>query len=71
MLGWTVLIWVEGLYAEVVPGAGFAMMDATHELGHFIELYEPTPPLLAVYHLVENASYTFDGTDVCRDFALV
>jgi hypothetical protein len=71
MLGWTVLIWVEGLYAEVVPAAGFAMMDATHELGHFIELYEPRPPLLAVYHLVENASYTFDGTDVCRDFALV
>jgi hypothetical protein len=60
----------EGMYAEVVPGAGFAMMDATHELGYFIELYEPTPPLLGVYHLVKNASYNFDGTNVCRNFSL-
>lgn len=59
----------EGFYGEVMPGAGFAMMDATKQFGHFVELYEPTPPLLGVYHLVKNASLTFDGTNVCRDFA--
>ncbi len=60
----------EGFYGEVMPGAGFAMMDATRQFGHFIELYEPSPPLLGVYHLVKNASLTFDGSNICRDFAL-
>lgn len=59
----------EGFYGEVMPGAGFAMMDATRQFGHFIELYEPSPPLLGVYHLVKSASLVFDGTNVCRDFA--
>jgi len=64
----------EGFYGEVAPGAGFAMMDATRQFGHFIELYEPTPPLLSVYHLVANAAQNWsykDGEDVCRNFGLV
>lgn len=61
----------EGFYGEVQPGAGFAMMDATKQFGHFVELYEPTPPLLGVYHKVESAAQNFDGTDVIRSFSLV
>jgi len=61
----------EGFYGEVQPGAGFAMMDAVKQFGHFIELYEPSPPLLGVYHLVKNASLNYDGTKVIRDFSLV
>jgi len=64
----------EGFYGEVAPGAGFAMMDATKQFGHFIELYEPTPPLLRVYHLVKNAAFNWtykEGEDVCRNFGLV
>lgn len=61
----------EAFYGEVAPGAGFAMMDAVERFGHFIELYEPSPPLLAVYHRVENAAINFDGSDPVRDFALV
>jgi hypothetical protein len=61
----------EGFYGEVAPGAGFAMMDAVEQFGHFIELYEPSPPLLGVYHLVQNAAMNFDGTDPVRDFALI
>ena len=60
----------EGFYGEVAPGAGFAMMDATRQFGHFIELYEPQPMLLGVYHLVRSASINFDGTNVIREFAL-
>lgn len=61
----------EGFYGEVQPGAGFAMMDATKQFGHFVELYEPSPPLLSVYHRVENAALNFNGTDTVRDFSLV
>ncbi len=59
-----------GLYAEVAPGVGFAMMDCVESLGHFVELYEPTPPLLAVYDLVRSAAQDFDGRDPIRYFAV-
>ncbi|MET0545365.1 MAG: VOC family protein [Caulobacterales bacterium] len=58
-----------GLYAEVMPGAGFAMMDCRKTYGHFVELYEPTPPLLGVYKLVKDSAVGFDGTDVIRPFS--
>ncbi|MFA5524816.1 MAG: VOC family protein [Tissierellales bacterium] len=57
------------LYAEVGPGAGFAMMDCVADYGHFVELYEPSPPLLGVYDTVKSASTSFDGTDVIRYFS--
>ncbi|MEO0030426.1 MAG: hypothetical protein RIS94_184 [Pseudomonadota bacterium] len=58
------------LYAEVSPGVGFAMMDCVADLGHFVELYEPTPALLGVYELVRNAARDWNGTDPIRHFAL-
>lgn len=58
------------LYAEVQPGAGFAMMDCVATLGHFVELYEPTPILLGVYDLVRTAAQDFDGRDPIRSFTL-
>lgn len=58
------------LYAEVAPGVGFAMMDCVDTLGHFVELYEPTPQLLAVYDLVRASAADFDGTDPIRYFTL-
>lgn len=59
-----------GLYAEVAPGVGFAMMDCVASLGHFVELYEPTPPLLAVYDLVRSSARNFDGSEPIRYFAV-
>lgn len=59
-----------GLYAEVEPGVGFAMMDCVASLGHFIELYEPTPQLLAVYDLVRSAAQDFSGVDPIRYFTV-
>jgi hypothetical protein len=59
-----------GLYAEVSPGVGFAMMDCRRTLGHFVELYEPTEPLLGVYDLVRSAAQAWDGSDLIRSFAI-
>lgn len=61
----------EGFYGEVQPGAAFAMMDATKHFGHFVELYEPSAPLLKVYHNVRAASLSFAGDDVIREFSLL
>lgn len=59
-----------GLYAEVAPGMGFAMMDCTRDYGHFVELYEPTPVLLGVYDMVRKAAAEPDGGDVIRPFVI-
>ena len=59
-----------GLYAEVAPGVGFAMMDCRATLGHFVELYEPTPQLIAVYDLVRSSAQDFAGTDPIRHFTV-
>ncbi len=58
------------LYAEVGPGVAFAMIDCLSTLGHFIELYEPTPPLLGVYDMVRSAAQDFDGRDLIRHFTI-
>ena len=57
------------LYGEVMPGAGFAMMDCVKSLGHFIELYEPSAPLLDVYARVRSASIGWNGAEPIRPFA--
>ena len=59
-----------GLYAEVSPGVGFAMMDCRCALGHFIELYEPTRGLQAVYGLVRSSAQGWDGNDPIRPFTI-
>jgi catechol 2,3-dioxygenase-like lactoylglutathione lyase family enzyme len=70
MADFTAKGFAEAFYAELGPGAAFAMMDATQQFGHFVELYEPSPPLLGVYHLVANAALNFDGSNPVRDFSL-
>lgn len=57
-----------GLYAEVGDMA-FAMMDCRRSLGHFVELYEPTPALVGVYELVRSAAQGWDGSAPIRSFA--
>jgi hypothetical protein len=58
------------LYAEVMPGAGFAMMDCVRDYGHFVELYEPSEALLGVYSLVRGAAENWDGSEIIRSFSL-
>ncbi len=52
-LGWPELLW-----ASTGGGQEFAFMDARHELGHLVELYEPSERLLAFYAKVAAAATT-------------
>jgi catechol 2,3-dioxygenase-like lactoylglutathione lyase family enzyme len=56
----------EVLYAETANGQAFAMHDARSELGHLIEIYEPTPRLTAFYDMVRDAATHGPGTDPIR-----
>ncbi len=55
--------WPEALFARTTGGQEFAFCDARHELGHLIEMYEPSPRLTAFYAMVEAAAADWDGTD--------
>lgn len=48
--------WAELLWARTSGGQEFAFMDARAELGHLVELYEPSPSLLAFYAKVAAAA---------------
>lgn len=56
-------------YATLSSGYAFAMVDLTNTLGHFIELYEYTPPLQALYQNIRAAAETLDGTRLLRPMA--
>ncbi len=50
--------WPELLWASTSGGQEFAFMDARAELGHLVELYEPSERLLAFYAKVAAAAHT-------------
>ena len=47
-------------------GTEFAFLDATAELGHFIEVYERSEGLLGFYEFVRSASVGWTGDDPVR-----
>jgi len=47
--GWSVV-----LDAETASGQRFVFCDARADLGHLVELYEPTPALLAFYEHIRS-----------------
>lgn len=53
--GWPVL-----LDATTVGGQRFVFCDARTDLGHLIELYEPTPSLTAFYDRIRSLATKFD-----------
>jgi len=57
------------LYAEMMDGFAFAMMDATRRYGHMIELYQGVATLTGFYDLVRDTARGWDGKDVIRDIA--
>ncbi len=59
------------LYAELVSGQAYAMIDCTQALGHFIEIYEPSEALVGFYSLVRSASEGWDGNAVIRSLSMV
>ncbi|MEM9042761.1 MAG: VOC family protein [Actinomycetota bacterium] len=47
-------------------GTEFAFVDATADLGHMIELYEPSDGLLGFYAMIRAAAEGWDGVDPVR-----
>ena len=58
--------WPPLLRAETSTGQAFAFMDARADLGHLVELYEPSDRLLAFYAAVAAAAEGWDGRDPVR-----
>lgn len=56
----------EVLYARTPTGVAFSMHDTRAELGHYVEIYEPTPPLRAFYEMVRTAAQEWSGDDPIR-----
>lgn len=69
-MGWCVGIgWSEALWATTAGGQEFAFMDARADLGHLVEVYEPTERLGDFYQMVADAAAEWDGTDPIRPLA--
>jgi len=58
--------WPEALWAETTGGFAFAFCDARRDLGHLVELYQPTARLLGFYTMVAAAAIDWNGTDPVR-----
>ena len=58
--------WPEVLRAATASGQQFAFHDAGGELGHLVELYEPTDRLTAFYAMVAAAAGDWNGADPVR-----
>lgn len=48
-------------------GTAFAFVDARAQLGHMLELYEPTEQLTGFYDFVAAAAQGWDGGDLIRE----
>lgn len=57
--------WTEVLWAATATGQEFAFAHAP-ELGHLVEMYEPSERLLGFYERVADASRGWDGSDPVR-----
>lgn len=58
--------WGEVLRARTTGGLEFSFCDARHELGHLVELYEPSARLLEFYAMVAAAATEWDGARPVR-----
>jgi hypothetical protein len=62
----TELGWPAVMTAETASGLRYAFHDARHELGHLVEIYEPSRGVLALYATVAAASAGWQGGDSVR-----
>ena len=58
--------WPAVLLAATAGGQEFAFCDARSDLGHLVELYEPSARLLGFYEMVARAAQGWDGSDPVR-----
>lgn len=69
------LAWFEGKgmanrASASVNGMPFAFVDATHQLGHFVEVYPQSDALEGFYAMVRRAADGWDGGDPVRPITL-
>lgn len=62
----TALGWPMVMTARSSSGSSYAFHDARHELGHLVEVYEPTQRLRGLYAWVAAAAEGWDGRDPVR-----
>ncbi len=56
------------LHARMSNGIEALLIDTIASNGHVLELYAPTPPLVALYDFIREQSLGFDGSDPVRSF---
>ena len=54
-------------HATTQTGTDFVFVDAVNPLGHMIELYEGTEPLLGFYAFIREAARNWDGKEPVRE----
>ncbi len=55
---------------HLADGGRFCFIDTRKVLGHYTELYEPTPALTGFYTMVERAAEKWDGSHPVRHLSL-
>jgi hypothetical protein len=65
----TALGWPLVMTARTAAGHYYAFHDARSDLGHLVEVYEPTERVRSLYDRVALASHGWDGRDVVRPLA--
>jgi len=63
--------WPEVMAATTASGLHFSFHDARRDLGHLIELYEPTEAVRSLYALVAAAAEAWDGDGPVRELTLL
>ncbi|MET0460086.1 MAG: VOC family protein [Ilumatobacteraceae bacterium] len=58
--------WPAVMTAETASGRRYAFHDARDQLGHLLEIYEPSPGVLALYRMVADAAVGWRGEDPVR-----
>jgi hypothetical protein len=60
--------WPPVMTAETASGMRYAFHDSRAELGHLLEVYEPSAGVLALYGMVAAAAAGWNGDDPVREW---
>jgi hypothetical protein len=60
--------WPAVMTAETASGLRYAFHDARDQLGHLLEVYEPSDGVLALYAMVADAAREWDGRGPVREW---
>ncbi len=60
--------WPPVMTAETASGLRYAFHDTRDELGHLLEVYEPSPGVLRLYGKVADAARGWNGEDPVREW---